>query len=387
MYPYYRPPVDQILHLFTFNGINPLKKSLAATLLVTLELTSITTTMLLIFTQFFYSDFSMKLFVDSVESLFTTSQLLVKLTTFVVKKREIKILLVQISSFWSLSQFDQKFRQECLGHLKYIKSTVKMFIVLCASVMVFFMFSPVFADRLAIICYVPEFMPRWVFVVYNSWVFGYIGMGVVAFDSFVCTMIFMLHLQYKLLNEKICLMRLEEVRNVDDERVCLQDLRSIIQFLKQLNSILGITSFIQFILYIISMCFEMYLVSKGCEYFFFLIDLNITVLVFRSVNLESLKSLFYITTLSFEMMLCFCIPSTYLTSEASKTLQVTYDTKWYECRSTSIQKNIVIMMLKGQQKAALWAGNMFVFNLETATEAFKKTLSFYTCLKTIGETT
>ncbi|KAJ3657104.1 hypothetical protein Zmor_016132 [Zophobas morio] len=306
MYPYYRPPVDQILHLFTFNGINPLKKSLAATLLVTLELTSITTTMLLIFTQFFYSDFSMKLFVDSVESLFTTSQLLVKLTTFVVKKREIKILLVQISSFWSLSQFDQKFRQECLGHLKYIKSTVKMFIVLCASVMVFFMFSPVFADRLAIICYVPEFMPRWVFVVYNSWVFGYIGMGVVAFDSFVCTMIFMLHLQYKLLNEKICLMRLEEVRNVDDERVCLQDLRSIIQyhnflwgFLKQLNSILGITSFIQFILYIISMCFEMYLVSKG------------------SVNLESLKSLFYITTLSFEMMLCFCIPSTYLTSEVS----------------------------------------------------------------------
>ena len=105
-----------------------------------------------------------------------------------------------------------------------------MFIVLCASVMVFFMFSPVFADRLAIICYVPEFMPRWVFVVYNSWVFGYIGMGVVAFDSFVCTMIFMLHLQYKLLNEKICLMRLEEVRNVDDERVCLQDLRSIIQY-------------------------------------------------------------------------------------------------------------------------------------------------------------
>ncbi|RZC38520.1 7tm 6 domain containing protein, partial [Asbolus verrucosus] len=122
-------------------------------------------------------------------------------------------------------------------------------------------------------------------------------------------------------------------------------------FLNLLNSIVSLTVFLQYVIYAITMCFELYLVSKSTGGF-----------------IGVVRSLLYIIGLFVQMLICFCIPSTMLTIEAADTQNVIYETKWYQCPYTSIRKNVIIMMIRLRGDIALTAGNLFFVNLETCTE-------------------
>ncbi|XP_068905283.1 odorant receptor 4-like [Tenebrio molitor] len=369
MHPYYRSPVKFLLQLFSIIGLNPMKRTLLP--LVLFDLLSIFATLVLIAMQFRYNVTTMKLFADTVESLSTTTHILIKLLTLLIKKNDIRELFRQMTRFWKVEQFDSKFQRECFGELELLGYLTKTYVGFCVPAILFFVCRPFLMDDLATICYVPQFIPRAVFAVYNSLLFANIAFAVVSFDTFACTMIVLLHLQYKLLNKRISLLKLDQV----DERRCLHEMGRIVEyhnflngFLKKLNALINFTFFLHYIIYTGTMCFELYMLSKSSE--------RLT---------EVVKCVIYIAGLSFEMLICFCIPSTILTTEASKNLRIIYESKWHDCRSKSIKQNILIIMANSQQEVALWAGNMFRVNLETCTEAFKKTLSVYACLKTIGE--
>ncbi|RZC38521.1 hypothetical protein BDFB_009789 [Asbolus verrucosus] len=215
MYPYYKRPVDVLLKLFNFIGLNPLKK-LSVSLIV-FDSVLLFTILTLVCMQFTHNEMTIQIFADTLESLLTISQMTVKFVTLAVKRSEIESIIRQIGKFWNLNQFELNFRNWCLKQFGKVEFLVKILLTFYLGAEALFSIIPIISNRLVIICYIPEFIPRLLFVIFNNIIYVNLGCSVIAFDVF-------------LLNQKIRMLKFEKVKTKIDEKTCLAEMKIVIEY-------------------------------------------------------------------------------------------------------------------------------------------------------------
>nr|AWT23351.1 OR14 [Hycleus phaleratus] len=143
--------------------------------------------------------------------------------------------------------------------------------------------------------------------------------------------------------------------------------RFLYNYVDLFNSTFKIPMLLEYLIFISTMCFELYFISMP--------DINI-------VNI--FKSLIYIGGLASQLIIYYYWPANLLSDESSNTAFYLYDIPWYNCESVSIKKNLLLMMIRSQKAAVVYAGNLFTVDLSTTTQAFKASMSYFTTLKTMG---
>ncbi|RZC38247.1 7tm 6 domain containing protein, partial [Asbolus verrucosus] len=360
------------LTYFSILGLSPFKK--IRTVQVSCTIISFLILFVLVFFRFAYEEISFNLVSDTFESSFTIIHVLSKLIALTLNKDTFKELLEKTNRFWYFRNMSSQFQQNFDYSLKILKIAMKVFAIFVSVTAVIFVLRPIIGDSLAINCYVPEKLPMSVFIVFNNLVFFTAAFSVGSFDMFVCVMVVLAYLQLKTLNEVIIRLNLNKIGNRNDEQYCLKRIKMCIDyhnflygFLENLSTVVSLTFLIHFTVAPITLCFELFFILKSSKF------------------VEIAKSCFYLTGIVVELLFFYCLPATYLTTESEKMINVIYSSGWQNCDSPRIRKSIIIIMQRMQKPAVLSAGKMFSVNLETCTQVFKMSLSFYTFLRMLED--
>ncbi|KAH0822228.1 hypothetical protein GEV33_000562 [Tenebrio molitor] len=307
------------LTFFTILGINPFKK--LGKIQVSCIISFLLILFVLVFLRLSYETVTFALISDTFESTFTIVHVLSKFITLTVVKPTLKELLQITNKFWFPS-VDSQLREEVENVLKILRMLLRSFLVFVTVVIVTFAIRPIFDDTLAISCYTPRSIPRVIFIIFNNLVFAVSAFAVGSFDMFVCAMVVLISVQFKILNRTILSLDLGKIGTRIDERKCLEKMRKCVEQHNFLNT---------------------------------------------SNFAEIAKSCVYVSGIVIELFFFFCLPATYLMIQTEDMINATYNSGWEKCYFLSIRKNIVIMMQRMQKETILSAGKMIPINMETCT--------------------
>jgi hypothetical protein len=162
-------------------------------------------------------------------------QVLSKFITLTVVKPTLKELLQITNKFWFPS-VDPQLREEVENVLKILRMLLRSFLVFVTVVIVTFAIRPIFDDTLAISCYTPRSIPRVIFIIFNNLVFAVSAFAVGSFDMFVCAMVVLISVQFKILNRTILSLDLGKIGTRIDERKCLEKMRECVEQHNFLNT-------------------------------------------------------------------------------------------------------------------------------------------------------
>ncbi|XP_068906389.1 odorant receptor Or2-like [Tenebrio molitor] len=361
------------LTFFTILGINPFKK--LGKIQVSCIISFLLILFVLVFLRFSYEKVTFALISDTFESTFTIVHVLSKFITLTVVKPTLKELLQITNKFWFPS-VDSQLREEVENVLKILRMLLRSFLVFVTVVIVTFAIRPIFDDTLAISCYTPRSIPRVIFIIFNNLVFAMSAFAVGSFDMFVCAMVVLISVQFKILNRTILSLDLGKIGTRIDERKCLEKMRECVEqhnflntFLQNVTTVVSPALLVYFTIAPVVLCFELFFISKSSNF------------------AEIAKSCVYVSGIVIELFFFFCLPATYLMIQTQDMINATYNSGWEKCYFLSIRKNIVIMMQRMQKETILSAGKMIPINMETCTNAFRMALSFYTSLQILDDKT
>ncbi|XP_044255232.1 odorant receptor 4-like [Tribolium madens] len=367
-----RAIIETSLTFFKVLGIHPWKKMRKIPILCLIS--SHLLLFVLVYLRFFFEKITFGLISDTIESTFTIIHVLAKFITLVIIKPTIKKLFQTTNSFWLDKKFEANFRHEVDKNLRTLILLLHFFLAFVSIVIVTFAIRPIFDETLAINCYIPEFVPRPIFIVFNNAVFAVSAFAVGSFDMFVCVMVVLITIQFKILNHDILSLDLGKVLTENDEKVCQKKIKVIVdyhdfldRYLAKVSSIVSPALLVYFTIAPIVLCFELFFMSKSSNF------------------AEIAKSCVYIAGIVIELFFFFCLPATYLMIETEQMITVVYNSGWEKCYFISIRKSLIIMMQRMQKETLLTAGKMIKINLETCTNAFRMALSFYTSLQILDD--
>ncbi|EFA02867.1 odorant receptor 4 [Tribolium castaneum] len=367
-----RAIIETSLTFFKVLGIHPLKtlRKIPVLCLISSHLILFA----LVCLRFFYEKITFGLISDTFESTFTIVHVLAKFITLVIIKPTIKKLFETTNTFWLGKTFQKEFRHEVDADLRTLGLLLRLFLFFVSIVIVTFAIRPIFDDTLAIHCYVPEFIPRAIFIVFNNAVFAVSAFAVGSFDMFVCVMVVLITVQFKILNYSILGLDLGKVVTENDEKLCQKKIKIIVdyhdfldRYLAKVSSIVSPALLVYFTIAPIVLCFELFFMSKSSNF------------------AEIAKSCVYILGIVIELFFFFCLPATYLMVQTQLMITTVYNSGWENCYFLSVRKSLIIMMQRMQKETLLTAGKMIKINLETCTNAFRMALSFYTSLQILDD--
>nr|UTN00932.1 odorant receptor [Semanotus bifasciatus] len=357
-------------------GVHPEKgKSVIQILLFSMVLTMNLGTSFLIISLFVKNKDTMALadITGVFQSIFIIFHGTLKLITLYIKRSSLLDLLKRSTNVWDVDEIEnEEVIEACIKTIKNLRYFCVFFLITAILTSSSFVLRPVILEDMVFNSYVPKNMPVLILDGIQAYVF-LVGIFVptVTFDIFFVSLTILIQVQFKILN---CQLKeiLHNSRHSKHRipfqaklKAWINHHNDLFTFVDKINETVAMTLLLYFGDVICSMCLELY---------------NMTVQ--KSLS-ELLKSVIYIVTELFQLVVIFSIPSQMLTDEAGNTVNSVWLSEWYET-STSTQFCLKQIMLRSQRPLSISCGKFRVIDLSTCLATIKTIVSYYMFLRTMG---
>ncbi|XP_018560823.2 uncharacterized protein LOC108903207 [Anoplophora glabripennis] len=196
-----------------------------------------------------------------------------------------------------------------------------------------------------------------------------------SWNVFVCFLIILVAVQFRLLNLKIKALNCEDVQNEHYFDRYVRDLKSVIQYqqnlmryIKVLNELLHVPVALLMITSVFLMCLNMYALTTS-----------------KGSMVDNGRIMISCSTLIVEFFMVYGLPAQLLMDESEATADMVYfECKWYLPNLRPLRKHFLNMMTRSQKGVCIRAGNYHIINNRTILIMMKTAYSFYTFLQKVA---
>ncbi|XP_023309845.1 uncharacterized protein LOC111691371 [Anoplophora glabripennis] len=309
---------------------------------------------------------------QNIEPISALNIIYVKYLALAIGRKTVKQILESKEQFWEVDIVDDEITY-LIQYLKAIDRLYKSSIFLAVSA---YTVPPLLSIKSSVFnCFIPEYIPFALFYIVEIYVIIVGSFVFIYFNIFVCSLIVLAAIQFRLVNFKIRDLSLKEIENDQDVEMYVRNMKKIIKhqqflmrYVDELNTILSVPVALLMVTNIPMICITMY---------------NATLT--GSVLLDQFRTLATILCVLTESFLVYGFPAQVMMDQSEATAETIYsECKWHLPKLRHLRNDFLIMMIRSQEGVSIRAANYHIINNRTVLIIMKTAYTFYTFMQKVA---
>ncbi|XP_023309847.1 uncharacterized protein LOC111691373 [Anoplophora glabripennis] len=309
---------------------------------------------------------------QNIEPINALIIIFIKYLALALGTKTIKQILESKEQFWEVDIVDDKITY-LIKYMKAIERWYKSFVILAVSA---YIVPPLLSINSSVFnCFIPFHIPFPLFYIAEVYVCIYSGLLFISLTIFVCSLIILATVQFRLVNLKIRDLNLKDIENSQDVEVYVRNMKKIIKhqqllmrYVDDLNAILSVPFALLMVTNISMICIIMY---------------NTTIT--ESVLSDQIRMFATILCVLTESFLVYGFPAQLMMDQSEATAEAIYsECKWCLPELGHLRNDFLIMMIRSQEGVSIRAANYHIINNRTVLLIMKTAYTFYTFIQKVA---